>query len=111
MLDPSTITHIFKLTPFIGCAMTGMIGKIKIIFNYNIFNMCIYINIFHIIWGIADARSQVIKAQQQAADFRYKYGYEISTDMIAKRVANINQVYTQHAAMRPLGVCKLLSYA
>ncbi|KAJ7760375.1 nucleophile aminohydrolase [Mycena metata] len=38
---------------------------------------------------IADARSQVYRARTEAAEFRY----------------NINQVYTQRAAMRPLGIC------
>lgn len=82
LLDPDSISHIFNITPTIGCIMTGR----------------------H-----ADARSQVQRAQSEAAQFRYKYGYEITPDLLAKRMANINQVYTQRAAMRPLGISMILT--
>lgn len=52
--------------------------------------------------SIADARNSVSRARQEAGDFRYKNGYEMPCDVLAKRLANINQVYTQR-----VGYCQV----
>ncbi|EAU35109.1 proteasome subunit alpha type 6 [Aspergillus terreus NIH2624] len=81
LIDPSSVSHVFRLSPSVGCVMTG---------------------------SIADARASVDRARGEAAEFRYKFGYEMPCDVLAKRLANINQVYTQRAYMRPLGVAMTL---
>jgi 20S proteasome subunit alpha 1 len=45
--------------------------------------------------SIADARRFVTFARVEAAEFRYKYGYEMPCDALAKRLANISQLFTQ----------------
>ena len=62
------MTRIFKITKHIGMLATGL---------------------------TADARSIVQQARQQAAEFRFTYGYEVPVDYLAKVLADKAQVYTQ----------------
>lgn len=77
LLDPSTVSYIFKISNHIGMVANG---------------------------PIPDARNAAVRAKSEAAEFRYKYGYDMPCDVLAKRMANISQIYTQRAYMRPLGV-------
>eukprot|EP00884_Botryococcus_braunii_P001384 jgi/Botrbrau1/11246/Bobra.0038s0018.1 len=81
LIDPTSVTHLHKVTKHIGILVTGL---------------------------EADSRSIVQKARAEAAEFRFKYGYDIPVSFLAKILADQAQVYTQHAYMRPLGVVSIL---
>ncbi|KAM6585403.1 hypothetical protein CsatB_012405 [Cannabis sativa] len=52
---------------------------------------------------VTDARTLVSQARNEAAEFRFRYGYEMPVNVLAQWIADKSQVYTQHAYMRPLG--------
>eukprot|EP00740_Mantoniella_antarctica_P019229 CAMPEP_0198703986 /NCGR_PEP_ID=MMETSP1468-20131203/389662_1 /TAXON_ID=1461545 /ORGANISM="Mantoniella sp, Strain CCMP1436" /LENGTH=249 /DNA_ID=CAMNT_0044462771 /DNA_START=61 /DNA_END=810 /DNA_ORIENTATION=- len=75
LIDPSDVTHMYKITKVIGLCATGK-GP--------------------------DIRNVVQKARHAAAEFRHQFGYEIPVDFLACKMADQFQVYTQHAYMRPM---------
>ncbi|KAM7277061.1 hypothetical protein ACFE04_018927 [Oxalis oulophora] len=81
LLDQTSVSHLFAITKYTGLLATGM---------------------------TADSRTLVQQARNEAAEFRFKYGYEMPVDVLAKWVADKSQVYTQHAYMRPLGVVAMV---
>ncbi|EFA79004.1 proteasome subunit alpha type 6 [Heterostelium album PN500] len=81
LIDPSTVSSIYKITDYLGCIQTGI---------------------------VPDAKLQVSKARQEAAHFHHKFGYQIPPNVMAKKVADQAQLSTQHASSRPLGVSMIL---
>mmetsp|Transcript_65075 Transcript_65075/g.107952 ORF Transcript_65075/g.107952 Transcript_65075/m.107952 type:complete len:177 (+) Transcript_65075:98-628(+) len=73
LMDKNFGTHLYNITPNIGCVMTGM---------------------------SADARALVYKSREIASKFKDKNGYEIPVHYLTLKVANYIQVFTQHAYMR-----------
>lgn len=57
---------------------------------------------------LADAKAQVQRLRYEAHEYCSKYGYDVPCHVLAQRLADIAQVYTQHASMRALGVITML---
>ncbi|CAN8074771.1 unnamed protein product [Agarophyton chilense] len=81
LIDPTSVTSAFQLSENHGCIATGV---------------------------ITDAKAMIQRTRSEAADFKFDYAYEIPVEYLARRVADENQVYTQHAYMRPLGVSMII---
>ncbi|CEF98211.1 Proteasome A-type subunit [Ostreococcus tauri] len=81
LIDPTDVTHMYKITKTVGMCATGK-GP--------------------------DIRDIVQKARRKAADFKQNYGYDVPVDVLANILADEFQVYTQHAYMRPLAVMVIL---
>ena len=77
LVDPASVTHMFRITPHIGCCVTGR---------------------------MPDGRALIERARSIAGKFGFENGYEIPVHYLAKRVADKGQLYTQHAGIRALGV-------
>jgi len=80
LVDPDSVTHLFRITPHIGCCLTGM---------------------------MPDGKALLDIARDIANKFRFNMGYEIPVHYLAKRVADRSQVCTQYPGRRPLGVCSV----
>ncbi|KAH9256128.1 hypothetical protein BASA81_005904 [Batrachochytrium salamandrivorans] len=81
LIDPASVTNLFKITKQIGCVMTG---------------------------PLADCRSVVARARQEASEFQYKYGFPMTCYALAKRLGDLAQQSTQYAGRRAMAVVSIL---
>jgi len=82
LMDPDSITHLFMISSKIGCCVTG--GR------------------------DADSRAFVQRARYEAAKWTFDNGYACPVGVLAQRLADLAQVRTQSASMRPLACMSLL---
>lgn len=81
LVVPRSVSSVYNVTSKIGVLATGM---------------------------LADVKSAIQRLRYEAADFEFKYGYSVPPAVLAKRMADIAQVNTQSASMRPLAVVLLI---
>ena len=81
LIDPASVSNIFKITDKIGAVMTGL---------------------------NTDAKSQVTNLRMIAHEYRFDYGYDIPVDVLARKIADKAQIYTQQASKRVLAVMTIL---
>ena len=60
------------------------------------------------IGSLPDIRAQVERLRYEANEFKFNYGYACPVHVLAQRMADIAQVYTQEASSRALACVMLL---
>lgn len=86
-MDPKSISNIHLVSNTVGALTTGIYREILII--------------------LADCKAIVSKLRQEASEYNYDNGIAASVDVVASRLADTSQLYTQKAFMRPYCVGKI----
>ncbi|WVZ66688.1 hypothetical protein U9M48_015877 [Paspalum notatum var. saurae] len=81
LLDTTSASCLFKITERLGLLATGIAG---------------------------DGRALAHEARNQAAEFCFKWGYEMPPDVLAQWIADRAQILTQHVFKRPSGVVAMI---
>eukprot|EP00286_Rhodomonas_abbreviata_P024338 CAMPEP_0181315152 /NCGR_PEP_ID=MMETSP1101-20121128/15213_1 /TAXON_ID=46948 /ORGANISM="Rhodomonas abbreviata, Strain Caron Lab Isolate" /LENGTH=219 /DNA_ID=CAMNT_0023422321 /DNA_START=143 /DNA_END=802 /DNA_ORIENTATION=+ len=81
LVDPTSITSIYRITDSVGCLMLGL---------------------------PADVRSQVERLRYEANEFAFTNGYPQPAHVLAKRMADLCQVHTQEASSRAMACVMLI---
>eukprot|EP00835_Amoeboradix_gromovi_P000594 NODE_21_length_38511_cov_0.503306.p12 type:complete len:187 gc:universal NODE_21_length_38511_cov_0.503306:1854-1294(-) len=81
LMDPLTMTSMYKLDDHIGCCISGL---------------------------LPDGKLMVARAREECASFVYEFGYPIPVELLVKKIANMNQMGTQYAGMRLPGAALLV---
>ena len=58
---------------------------------------------------VADARVLVDKARVECQVHRITYGEPIDVELLAKKICDFKQLYTQHGGVRPFGIALLIA--
>ena len=96
LVDPTSLTSIHKITDTIGCLTIGLSG------NFPFFIVSLLLNNVS-----ADIKAQIERIRYEANEFWFNNGFSMPPHALAKRVADICQVYTQEASSRALAVVML----
>ncbi|KAF7638150.1 Proteasome subunit alpha type [Meloidogyne graminicola] len=84
LIDSSSVKNIFKLSQTISCTILGI---------------------------PPDCKFQATRARAEAAQWKYENGFDMPISILSRKMADINQYYTQVAEMRSLGTMMMtISY-
>src|SRR5665648_751899 len=82
LLEPASIEKIFQIDEHIGAATSGL---------------------------VADARALVDRARVEAQVNHVSYGEAIGVEVLAKKICDHKQTYTQYGGVRPYGTALLIA--
>ena len=118
LIDPSSVSNMYTITPTIGCVMTGMApdgkgecavpGTQRAPETHTRTPQPPPLSLNTALPSSNPPPALVQRLRFEANDWKYKYGYDIPPASLARRIADIAQVYTQSASMRPLACTAIL---